>query len=89
MGHYGVKRSNVIKTKLPECALQNFEASFFRCFVSGGRIDRLDNIVYLGRNQGICARGVSDTFKLTMIKVYKPGNSRRYNFRTLAMMGSS
>lgn len=59
MGHYGVKRSNVVKTKLPKCALQNFEASFFRCFVSGARIDRLDNIVDLGRNKGICARGVS------------------------------
>ena len=89
MGHYGVKRCNVVETKLPECALQNLEASFFRCFVSGGRIYRLDNIVDLRRNQGIWARGVSDTFKLTMIMVHKPGNSRRYNFRTLAMMGSS
>ena len=57
MGHYGVKRSNVVETKLPECALQNFEASFFRCFVSSSRIDSLDNIVDLGRNKGICARG--------------------------------
>ena len=53
MGHYGVKRSNVVETELSECALQDLNPSFFRCLMSSSRIDRLDDFVNLGRNQGI------------------------------------
>ena len=53
MGHYGVKRSNVVETELSERTLQDLNSSFFRCLMSGSRIDCLDDFVNLGRNQGI------------------------------------
>lgn len=53
MGHYGVKRSNVVKTELSECTLQDLNSSLFRCLMSSSRVDCLDDFVNLGGNQGI------------------------------------
>lgn len=53
MGHDGVKRSNIVKTELAECTLQDLNSSLFRRLVGGGRIDGLDNFVYLGGHQRI------------------------------------
>lgn len=53
MGHYGVQRSDVVKTKLSKRALQNLDPTFFCSFVGSSRIDRLYNLINLGRNKGV------------------------------------
>lgn len=56
MGHDGVECSNVIEPQLSECALEDFDATLLRCFVSCGGINRLYNLVDLRRDNRIYAR---------------------------------
>lgn len=87
MGHDGIKRGNVVKTKLAKSALEDFDASFFGGLVCGRGIDGLDDIVNLGRNKGIYR--MLDCLCWRLRDGFLPGNSRRYNLSTLATTGIS
>lgn len=55
MGHERVERGDVVETELAEGALQHLDPSLLRRLVRGGRVDGLDDLVDLRRNNGICA----------------------------------
>jgi hypothetical protein len=89
MGHNSVKRSDVIEAELAKCALQDLDPAFFRRLMSGSRINGLNDFVNLRRNKGVYERQLASTPECPFLRLHEPGNSRRYNFNTLATIGTS